>query len=78
MRVIVNGRRYSTAPMTEEDMRPGAFIRWKESRRAFRIVCIDGDDVILRNIRKPNLLEAVASGSLVEECWLLLSEPESS
>ena len=71
MRVTVNGERFEAVPLNEGDVRPGALVRWKESRRAFRIVCLDGDDVILRNLRKRDLLEATPKRTMMQECWLL-------
>ena len=71
MRVVVNGNNYETLTMNADDIRPGSFVRWKESRRAFRIVCLDGDDVILRNLRKRDLLEATPKRTMMQECWLL-------
>ena len=74
MRVTVNGERFEAVPLNEGDVRPGALVRWKESRKAYRIVCLDEDDVILRNMRNTSLLEAEPAHMLVQNCWLLVPE----
>ena len=74
MRVVVNGNNYETLTMNADDIRPGSFVRWKESRKAYRIVCLDEDDVILRNMRNTSLLEAEPAHMLVQNCWLLVPE----
>ena len=70
--VTVKGNRFEVVSLREGDLRPGAVVRWKESRKALRIVCFDGDDAILRNMRRPDLLEVAPRESVLEECWLLV------
>lgn len=57
-KVIVNGDEYEVAPGRLVDVAPGDLLYGKGSRRAFRVVQVDGCDAILRNLRHPNILEA--------------------
>lgn len=73
-KVTVLGKRYSCKALEKRDVKPGALIRWQVNRSAYRIVCLDGDDAILRNLRSPHLLEAVPAASLLSESWRLVPE----
>ena len=57
-RVVVKGEPYHAVPLKEGDVRPGVLVAGTLNRRAMRVVCLDGPDVILRNLRFPAVLEA--------------------
>ncbi len=74
MTVTVNGKRYEAVRLSARDLKPGALVRYRENRKAYRIVCFDGEDAVLRNMRKPSLLEAEPRDALLRECMLLLPQ----
>ena len=76
MKVVVNGNNFEALAMSADDVRPGSLVRWKESRRAYRIICLDEGDAILRNLRNPRLLEVEPAHMLVRNCWLLVPESQ--
>ena len=57
--VIVNGQPYAVEMLTDENLVPGTCVREYRTRKALRIVCQDGTDLVLRNMRHPDLLEVV-------------------
>ena len=67
-KVMVKGEPYVAGPLRDADVRPGALVSGIFNRRAMRIVCLDGDDVILRNLRHPDLLEAEPLARM-QEFW---------
>ncbi len=62
--VALNGNKYVVRPLREEDVRPGALLAGKFNRKVMRVVCFDGDDAILRNVRHPNLTEVEPASAL--------------
>ena len=65
-KVTVKGKSYVSAPLSIDDVAPGILLVGLFSRRAMRVVCLDGQDAILRNLRHPDLLEAEAIEKLAE------------
>ena len=57
--MIVNGEKYRMINGGISDVEPGDLLYGRNSRRAYRVIHIDGDDAILRNMRHPDLLEAM-------------------
>lgn len=67
----VQGELYDVGALSADDVRPGALIYCKHARKAFRIVVEDGGDMILRNMRYPDLLDAVKPEWIYENCYLI-------
>lgn len=67
----VQGELYSVGALRADDVKPGTLIYCKHARKAFRIVVEDGGDIILRNMRHPDLLEAVTPEWIHENCYLI-------
>lgn len=57
-KIVVNGEPFETWPLEDEDIQAGTLLGGKMTRKAMRIVCLDGDDAVLRNLRHKSLLEA--------------------
>lgn len=72
--VRVNGEVYTARTMRIEDVRPGTIVRGIEHRRVYRLLCEDGDELIMRNVRHPDLVEVAKTSYVLENCWVLISE----
>lgn len=71
-RTTVDGKLYVARRLGPEDIRPGTLVRGQENRRVYRIVCEDAGDLILRNVRHPDLLETACADELLANCWRLV------
>ncbi len=69
--VSVRGKQFSVDTLHAEDVGPGALIYLKNARKAYRIVAEDGADMILRNMRHPEMLDAVTPEWICENCYLM-------
>lgn len=56
--------------MKESDIAPGTLVKPRENRVVYRIVCGDGGDTILRNVRTPELLKAVPTAELIDYLFI--------
>ena len=65
--VIVAGKRYRTRVPRAADAVPGTWVRSVFNRCAYRLVCEDGDELVLRNIRHPDLFETCTRRELLED-----------
>lgn len=63
--VTVNGKPHKLRSMTTADLKPGTLIRPFENRSVYRIVCRDGEEYIVRNVRYAGLIEAVEADEIV-------------
>ena len=63
--VMVNGVKYQVLPAGRKALEHGEMLYWREHRRAYRFMCLDGDDYIMRNARHPDLFD-VLSRDVVE------------
>ena len=63
--VTVNGKPHKLRAMTAKDLKAGTLIRPFENRSVYRIVCQDGDEYIIRNVRYAGLIDAVEPDEIV-------------
>ena len=56
--ITVKGEPYLVSHLAAGEVAPGLLVTGIRHRKAMRVVCLDGDDVILRNLRHPDMLEA--------------------
>ena len=66
--ITLNGTKRSVRVLREEDLAPGTLVCGREFRSAYRIVCEDEGQLVLRNLRRPNLLVAWDPGTILEAC----------
>ena len=66
-KVIVNGRACRVTSFDGRRIDPGIVIGQLEGRRVYRVLCLDGDDVIARNVRHENILEAFRKSEVLNE-----------
>lgn len=62
--VIVNGSPCVCSQLHGPDVRPGALVKQRTGRRAFKVVCLDGDEAVLRNLRYPDKVVAVSAAAM--------------
>ena len=74
MQSIVNGQKYDVVRLRKEDLVPGVFVREAVGRRAYRVLCIDGEEIVMRNLRKPALFEAVSLSDIDRDFRKLLPQ----
>ena len=70
-RVSVLGKQYRASALCAKDVRPEALVYFKNARKAYRIVAEDGTEMILRNMRHPDMLDAVTPEWICENCYLI-------
>ena len=70
----VNGERCSLAPLGKRDLLPDTMIGQRFGRRVYRVLCLDGDDVIARNVCNPSLLVAIPCEEAAAEFVRVLSD----
>ena len=56
--VIVNGMRHEVLPLSEAGPELGSVLLWRDHRRVYRLLCRDGDEYVMRNVRHPTVFEA--------------------
>lgn len=59
-KVVVNGEDYVVGGAITGQIRKNMLARETRNRNAWRVICLDGGDVILRNMRSPDSFEAVS------------------
>jgi hypothetical protein len=63
--ITLNGEQFEVLPARMKKLEPGVALCWRDHRRAYRFLCKDGNDYIMRNMRYPDNFEAF-SESIVE------------
>lgn len=56
--VMFNGEPREARPLTERDMAQGTLLRHCSGRATYRLLCRDGDEAVLRNVRYPDRIAA--------------------
>ena len=51
--ITINGKQHVARPMSEAEACIGAVVRNRFGRGAYRILCFDGADAIMRDVRRP-------------------------
>ena len=69
--IIVNGRTCRLSPFGDRPVVPGAIIGQLYGRRVYRVLCFDGDDVIARNVRHEDIIEAFGYDEVLDEFGLV-------
>lgn len=67
----VNGDLFNLGSLGERDIVPGALVCCRHARKAYRVVAEDDGEIILRNLRHPDMLDAVRPEWLLSECCLI-------
>lgn len=70
-RTRVNGELYDVGVINAADIRPGVLVCCKHARKAYRIVTEDRGEMILRNLRHPDMLDVATSEWIYANCYLL-------
>lgn len=65
--IVVNGKRCELLPFGGGEPEPGTVIGQRYGRRVYRVLCADGDDYILRNVRNESILMALPRAEVIEE-----------
>ncbi|MGI6033137.1 MAG: hypothetical protein ACOX69_06940 [Coriobacteriales bacterium] len=67
----MRGKAFSLAPLKLKDIKKDNYVKFRHGNATRRILCTDGDDVILRGTRSPGVLEAVNTDTLLSD-WQLM------
>lgn len=67
-KVRVNGEAYAVRALREEDIAPGTLVHGINVRGAYRLLMLDGNEWIMRNMRHDDLIDAVSAEWLLENC----------
>ena len=71
MTILVNGEPYRKSSLHDVDFGPGTIIAQRFGRRVYRVLCQDGDELVVRNVRHPSLFDALPLDTLKEEYCLV-------
>lgn len=66
----INGSKHELVPIHDEDIVRHAVIRYKESRRSYIVVFREDDEVVVRNARCLDSLEALSAEEVCKDYWL--------
>ena len=72
--IVLGGKRYEVRRTREGDLAPGSYFRDRFGRNVYRFLCMDGDDMILRNVRTPGLIYAQPVDSLFDEYLFVIRD----
>ena len=64
--IHVNGEPFQVIPLRGRGVEPGDVVG-----RVYRVLCTDGDDFILRNVRNESIVIALTQREVVEEFGLV-------
>lgn len=62
--VRINGVKHRVRRIERADIVAGALVKPRENRNVYRVICSDGGDIIVRNVRTPSILVAVPARDL--------------
>lgn len=69
--IHVNGEPFQVIPLRGRGVEPGDVVGQRFGRRVYRVLCTDGDDFILRNVRNESIVIALTQREVVEEFGLV-------
>ena len=67
----MRGQFYDVFPLKRSDIKKDVYVKLRRGNATRRILCIDGDEVVLRGTRSDGVFEAVDLDTFVDE-WLLM------
>jgi len=76
-KVKVNGETYAVRVLREEDIVPGTLVCGINVRGAYRLLMLDGNEWIMRNMRHDDLVDAVPAEWLLENCNKMMPMPSN-
>ncbi len=71
MTIHVNGEPYRKSSLRDADFGPGTIIAQRFGRRVYRVLCQDGNELVVRNVRHPGLFDALPLETLRDEYCLV-------